>query len=627
MAMALDPHETFRFGDFVLDVVSYELRHNARAVRLERQPLDLLILLVERRGQLVTRAEIAERLWGPDVFVEVEIAVHTAIRKVRRALHDSPDAPTFVETVQGRGYRFIAPVGVIRPATVTGAAGPGAARARARFAIIALILAVLAGLSTWAWHLTEFAPSEVTLAVLPFDNLSGDPEAEYLASGLADEVIVALGQIDPAHVHVVGRTSIMTYRHTTKSRAEIGRELRADYLVESAVRVERGRVRITAGLVRVVDQVQVWSDSYDREPISILSLQQELSAAIAIQVRLRLSPDRLNALARRQTRNAEVYDLYLRARHLADQRNPKTTPLAIEYFQRATALDPNYALAWAGLAKVYSASTLNADAPPLTAGPLGRNAAMMAVRVDPNLSEAQEALGHLLWMFSWDWPAAERALRRAVALDPQSVMAHTTLGHFLSQMGRHFEADPFMRRARELDPLFAMSYALSSQVAYQARDFGSAIEHARRAITIDPELWIGHIMLGQAYQGLGRTAEALEELTTAARLSEQNSKALSFRGYQLAMAGRAGEARDLLRSVEAASRQRYVPYAFALMHAGLGDRDDVFAWLDKAFAVHDVHLMYLPVDPKWDPYRDDPRFRALLERCGFTRSAPPGGSP
>jgi TolB-like protein/DNA-binding winged helix-turn-helix (wHTH) protein/Flp pilus assembly protein TadD len=638
MVMTSDSRETFRFGDFVLDRGAYELRKRGRAVRLERQPMDLLILLVERRGQLVTRAEIVERLWGPDVFVDVETGVHTAIRKVRRALGESPDAPAFLETVPGRGYRFIAPVGVEGPGTLTavpasvqarpGVSAPEAVPSksptsnRVRFATVALVLSVLAGLSAWAWHRTDVPPSDVTLAVLPFDNLSGDPEAEYLASGLAEEVMVALGQIDPARVHIVGRTSIMSYKHTTKSRPEIARELSADYLVESAVRAERGRVRITASLVRARDQVQVWSDSYDREPTSILSLQQELSEAIATQVRLRLSPDRLSALARRQTRNAEAYDLYLRGRNSANQRTPETTTHAIDLFKRATTLDPSYALAWAGLAKVYSATPLNADAPPLTVGPLAWDAATRAARTDPQLGEAQEALGHSLWTYSWDWPAAERALRRAVALDPQSVMGHVSLGHLLSQMGQHLEAGREMRRARELDPLFAMSHAISSQVAYQAHDYQSAVEYARQAITIDPDFWVGHIMLGQAYEGLGRTAEALEELATAARFSGQNSKALSFRGYLLAKAGRADEARDLLRKLEATSHQRYVPpYAFALVHAGLGDRDAVFKWLNEAFDAHDVHLIYLPADPKWDRYRDDPRFKAQVDRCNFMHVA------
>jgi len=652
MAMSLDSHQTVRFGDFALNVAAYELRDKGRVVRLERQPMDALILLVERRGQLVTRAEIVDRLWGPDVFVDVETGVHTAIRKVRRALRDSPDTPRFIETVPGRGYRFVgsvddglAPMPVapvpeliqapsspreVTPSepTIRSRAGSAEAlplRAARKWALVAagaVALTAIAGLSVWATHRTALTPSEVTLAVLPFDNLSGDPEAEYLASGLGEELIVALGQIDPEHIHIIGRTSIMSYKHTTKSRAEIGHELAANYLVESAVRAERGRVRITTALVRVHDQVQVWSDSYDREPTSILSLQEELSNAIATQVRLRLSPDRLSALARRQTRNAEAYDFYLRGRTFAEQRTPATTTRAIEYYQRATALDPNYALAWAGLAKAYSASTLNADAPPLTVGPLARKAALQAVQADPNLSEAQEALGHSLWTFSWDWAAAEQALRRAVSLDPQSVMGHTTLGHLLSQMGRHAEAEPLLRRARALDPLFAMSHGLSSQVAFQARDYTSAVDYARQAITIDPDFWVGHVALGQAYQGLGRTAEALEELTIGARFSGQNSKALADRGYVLAKAGRVDEARDLLRTLEAASQQRYVPpYAFALIHAGLGDSDAVFASLDKAFAVHDVHLMYLPVDSKWDSYRDDPRFKALLDRCGFTRTA------
>lgn len=635
MVTAPDSCETFRFGDFVLDLAAYELRDKGRPVRLERQPMDLLILLVERRGQLVTRAEIVELLWGPDVFVDVETGVHTAIRKIRRALRDSTDAPRFLDTVPGKGYRFVAQVRVEGPDAVTAApasvqAQPGVTSPQAlpsksptsnrvRLATVALVLSGLAGLSAWAWHW----PSDVTLAVLPFDNLSGDPEAEYLASGLAEEVMVALGQIDPARVHIVGRWSIMSYKRTTKSRPEIARELRADYLVESAVRAERGRVRITASLVRARDQVQVWSDTYDREPTSILSLQQELSAAIATQVRLRLSPDRLSALARRQTRNADAYDLYLRGRNFASQRTPETTTQAIDLFKRATTLDPSYALAWAGLAKVYSATPLNADAPPLTVGPLAWDAATRAARTDPQLGEAQEALGHSLWTYGWDWPAAERALRRAVTLDPQSVMGHVSLGHLLSQMGQHLEAGREMRRARELDPLFAMSHAISSQVAYQAHDYQSAVEYARQAITIDPDFWVGHIMLGQAYEGLGRTAEALEEFTTAAKFSGQNSKALSFRGYLLAKMGRTNEARDLLRTL-AASQGRYVPpYAFALVYAGLGDRDAVFASLEKAFAVHDVHLIYLPVDPKWDRYRDDPRFKAQVDRCNFMHTQNP----
>ena len=689
-----DSRETFRFRDFELDVAAYQLRRKGRPVHLERQPMDLLILLVEGRHRLVSRDEIIDRLWGKDVFVDVETGVHTAIRKVREALRDSPDTPAFVETVPGKGYRFIAPVEILpalhsgpkpaasrehqdapvptsraeeaaqdvltsqeraQPADQTGttlavsssgseglaasATAPAASTrviteakpvsayrftvpTRPRLTVGLLAVALLAGLVTWAWLGAGAPVSRVTLAVLPFENLSGDPEREYLADGLAEETIVSLGQIDPEHVSVIGRTSTMAYKRATKSVAEIGHELSADYLVESSIRAENDRVRITSKLIRVRDQVQVWSASYDREPTSMLGLERELSTAIAEQIRLRLSPERLDALTRRQTRNADAYDLYLRGRDFENQRKPVTTRRAIEYYERAIALDPGYALAWSGLATTYSGSSINGDAPPLEVWPRAREAAVQAVRAGPNLAEAQLSLGHVNWSFDWDWPAAEAAFRRAIVLDPNNATAHRQLGHALSQSGRHSEAQPAMCRARELDPLEPMAHALSSQVAFQARDYSAAVEHARQAIIVDPEFWIGYMQLAQPYEQLGKTELALEVLTNAVRFSGGNSKAISLRGYLLGKVGRANEAREVLRTLEAVSRNRYVPpYAMALVHASLGEREAVFEWLDKAYAARDVHLIFLPVDPKWDPYRADARFEALLARCGFTRTA------
>ncbi len=637
---ASNPRETFRFRDCELDVAAYELRRHGRPVRLERRPMDLLILLVERRRQLVSRNDIVDRLWGKDVFVDVETGVNTVVFKVRQALRDSPEAPVFVETVPGKGYRFVADVEVVscevptddstgqtdaqRPnQTATGPRFKAPRRARLTGALLAV--AMLAGFVTWAWLGVGTAVSRVTLAVLPYENLSGDPEREYLADGLAEETIASLGQVDPEHVSVIGRTSIMVYKRTTKSLAEIGRELSADYLVESSIRAEGGRLRITSKLIRVRDQVQVWSASYDREPTSMLGLQRELSAAIAEQIRLRLSPERINALARRQTRNPDAYDLYLRGRNFANQRTPATTRRAIEYYGRATAVDPDYALAWSGLAHAYSASPINGDAPPLEVAPLAREAAAHAVRAEPNLAEAQTSMGAVNFLLDWDWPVAEAAFRRAIALDPSHSVAHRYLGHILSQTGRQGEARSAMRRARELDPLDAMNHAMSSQVAFQAREYPAAVEHARRAIVLDPEFWIGHVQAGQAYEQMGQTDLALEAFTTAARFSGGNSKAISLRGYVLAKAGRANEAREVLRTLEAVSRERYVPpYAMALVHAGLGEREAAFEWLNSAYEARDVHLIFLPVDPKWDPYQADPRFEALLARCGFTRTARQG---
>jgi TolB-like protein/DNA-binding winged helix-turn-helix (wHTH) protein/Flp pilus assembly protein TadD len=628
--------EIFRFRDFELDVDAYELRRQGRPVKLGRQQMDLLILLVESRRQLVSRSDIVDRLWGKDVFVDVETGVNTAISKVRQALRDSPEAPAFVETVPGKGYRFIAAVEVVSGAPDTGepagqleppAPVPEVKSvslqtsyfrfARIRFQIGLLVLTMVIGFVGWRWFASGAAVSRVTLAVLPFVNLGSDPEREYLAAGLTEETSASLAQVDPQRLSVKGRT--LRYKGTTKTAVEIGRELSVDYLVESTIRAEGNRLRVTATLIRVRDQEHVWSRSYEREPTSLLGLQQELSTAIAEQIRVRLSPEHVGGFTRRQTQNADAYDAYLRGRYLQSRRTPATNARAIQEYERAIALDPNYALVWSSLASTYAASAINSDARPLDVWPRARNAAARAVGANADLAEAQVADGNVNWLLDWDWGPAETAFRLAIRLDPSNAAAHRSLGHALSQSGRHSEAEPAMRRMRDLEPLEPLSYALSAQVAFQARDYPAAVEHARRAVLTDSEFWIGYVQLGQAYERTGETDLALEALADAARFSGGNSKAISLRGYILAKTGRANEAREVLRKLEADSRERYVPpFAMALVHAGLGEREAAFEWLDKAYAARDVHLIYLPVDPKWDPYRSDPRFVALLGRCGFT---------
>jgi TolB-like protein/Flp pilus assembly protein TadD len=584
MSQALT-RETLRFGQFVLDVFAYELRRNGRRVRLERQPMDLLVLLVTRRGELISRDEIIEHLWSRDVFVDVEVGVNTAIRKVRQALKDSRESASFIETVTGKGYRFVAKVEVIPAAP---------------------------------------AAEGMMLAVLPFANLNRDQQQEYLADGLTEETIASIGQLDPEHLSVIGHRSSMSYKATRKTLATIGSELNVHFVVDGSIRIEGGSCRVRCRLSRVRDQVQLWSHSYDCEVSNLLDLQRDLSAAIAEHVRLQLSPGRLESIARRQSRDTAAHDLYLRGRRHWNQLTPETTRIAIDYYRRATEIDPDYALAWAGIAEAFASAPINGDGEPQVMWPLAREAAEQAIRANAALADAQHVHGQVTWFFKWDFVAAVTFFRQAVSLDPSSAWAHSMLGHTLSQMGCHEEAAVQMERACTLEPLSPLPHAMASQVAFQARNFQTATARARRAIAIDPEFWVGHMMLGQACEQMGVTELALDALGRAARLSGGNSKPISVRGYVLARTGQRAAARDVLEALEDAARSRYVPpYSMALICAGLEDGEAMVAWLERACTVRDVHMVFLPVDPKWDTWRDDPRFRALLDRCGFISSARP----
>ena len=544
--------------------------------------MDLLILLVMRRGALVSRQEIIERLWSNDAAIDVDTGLNTAIRKIRRALQDSPERPAFIETVVGKGYRFVAEV---ESPVVDDAEAPG-----------------------------------VMLAVLPFANLSGDHEREHVADGLTDDTIAALSQLDPERLSVIGRTSAMAHKGSRKSLAEIARDLNAQFVVEGSVRSEGKLLRIRCTLIRASDQSQLWSQSYDRELTSLLDVQRELSIAIAGQVRVQLSPERLESVGRRHTRNESAYDSYLRGRRFWYQLTPASTRMAIEYYSRATAVDPVYALAWAGLAEAFAGAPINADADPAVMQLLARAAAERAVRANPELSESQHVAGQVQWFFEWDFRAADAAFRKAVALDSSNAWAHSMYGHALSQLGRHEEARGVMNRACLLEPLSPLHHAMASQVAFQARDLSLASERARRAIVIDPEFWVGHMMRGQACEQLGEMDAALEALATASRLSGGNSKPVATRAYVLARTGQGAGARDVATMLEEVARSRFVPpYAMALIYAGLDERETALEWLERAHSTRDVHLVFLPVDPKWDRLRADPRFAALLERCGFGR--------
>ena len=570
------PTRTYRFDEFELDLAAYELKRQHYPVKLERQPMELLTLLISRRGELVTRDDIAERLWGRDVFIEVDTSVNTVIRKIRRVLGDPAERPRFIQTVPGKGYRFIARVASAGPALV---------------------------------------------AVLPFQALQGEGTPDYVADGLTDETIIGISQIDPDRVRVTGRTSSMAYKGTTKPLATIGRELAADYVLEGSVRAASGRWRVAATLIRVHDQVPIWAESFERSSDDLLALQTDLGRAIAHQIEERLAPSRTARTTRRQTENPDAYDLYLRGRHYYNQMTPATAERALECFRRATEVDPTYALAWAGLAHTYTSRVFNSDARPQDVRENARRAAAEALSAGPDLAEAHTAFATVRLVFDWDWTIGESHLRRALALDPTSPTSHWMMGHALSVQRQHAAALAAARHAITLDPDHALLHSMTAQIAFSAREFEAAARHAADALVTEPDYWIGHWQLGQAYQQLGDIDKALQALSEAIRLSSENAKPLSHYAYTLARHGRIDEARSILTTLEQRATQGYVPpVALALVHCGLNAHEPVFDYLEQARVARDVHLIYLGVDAKWDAFRSDPRFQEFLQRCGLGRA-------
>jgi len=571
----------YEFGDYRVDPGNLLLSRGGRPVPLTPKVFDTLLLLVKRSGEVLEKEELIRAIW-PDTIVE-ENNLNQNISTLRRVLGESRGENRYIATVPGRGYRFIPEVRIVSQRSLA-------------------------------------PPQAVRIGVLPFENIGAGPDREYLADGLTEETIAALGQIDPQHLSAIGRTSVMAYKRSTRSLPEIGKELDATYLVESSLRAEGAHLRITSKLIRVRDQLQIWSASYDSEPGSVLALQRELSKAIAEQIRLTLSPERLRALGRRQTQNAEAYDLYLHGRHFWQQLSPPTTKKAIEYFTHATDLDPTYALAWSGLADCYTAGPVNGDAPPQVFWPKASAATARAVSAEPNLAEVQTSLGSLKFWLDWDWPAAEIAYRKAIALDPSYPLGHRMLGVLLSHMCRHEEAQAAIRRARELDPLYVMHQSLSSQIAFAARNYPAAVQFARQAIVVDPDFWIGQLHLAQVLIEQDEMDLALAALNNSGKLGV-NSKVIALRGYVFARTGRQEEAQNVLQTLLSIAKERYVPpYAMAIVHAGLGELELALQWLERCYDARDVHLIFLTVDPKWDPLRTELRFSSILQRCGFAQA-------
>ncbi len=462
-------------------------------------------------------------------------------------------------------------------------------------------------------------PRLVTLAVLPVVALDPGPEHQYLADGLTEEVIAAIGQADPARIRVIGRTSVMKFQGALVSLREIGQALGAEFIVETSIRTEGATSRIVSRLIRASDQSQLWCECFDGDQgTSVLPLHRNLSLAIATHVSSEIPTERLRRIEERHPKTAAAYDSYLRGRFLWHRLSAESTRSAIEHYKSAASLDPNYGLAWAGLAIALAAAPITGDAPALQVRSIARDAANQAIRSAPELAESQTASAFVTFWLDWDLPAAAGIFRHALTLDPSDSLAHRTLSIVLAYLGHHAEAAEAAATACALDPLNAGHYALQSQVAFFRRDFESSLQCAQHATSLDREFWVGYLQLAQAAERLGRPELALEALDRASVFSSGNSKVYGLRGYILARTGERERAREVLQTLEELSTQRFIPpYTKALIHLGLDQWDDAQACLEDALAVRDVHLNFLLVDAKWDMLRNHPWLQKLIDRCHF----------
>ncbi|MDE2273924.1 MAG: winged helix-turn-helix domain-containing protein [Gammaproteobacteria bacterium] len=581
------PRGLLRFGEFELDRRAFQLRGAGQAVHLERIPLDILFLLVERCGDLVTREEINEKIWGRNRLIDTSNSINTAIRKIRQALGDDLHAPRFVETVTGKGYRFLPSVAAVDTAETS--VNTAALQAR-----------------------------RVMLAVLPFLNLSNDPAQEYFSDGLTEETIANFGQLGSDQLGIIARTSAMAYKGTSKNIADIGRELGVDFALEGSVRRDHNRVRISAQLIRTSDQTHVWAQQYDRDVQDLLELQCELGRAIASQVEIKLAPHVLSLTGQASTVNQVAYDRYLRGRfHLSKLTRPHLER-AIEYFREAAQIDPQMAVTYAGIADAQAILPITSEAVPEEVFPLAEQAARKALEIDGRLAEAHCALASLNFWYKWDWTASETHSREAIACNPSHARAHMFYAHLLSNIGRHSEAIAEIEIARQFDPYSPIINTHCAQFRYHAGRYAEAIPILERTLELAPDFWVAYIVLAKTYQQLGRLIEARTAAEKGVGASVGNTEALSLLGYAEGVAGRQKQAQRVLAELQQASAQRYVPpYNFAVVYLGLGDRHRALEWLEKAYVNRDVHMVFLAVEPKWRRLRDEPRFFELLRRVGL----------
>ena len=580
----MDADGTLRFGSFELDVRSRELRTGRAVVRLQEQPFEILRMMLERPGAVVTRDELQRRLWPDGTFVDFEHSLNAAVKRLRAALGDDADNPRFVETLPRRGYRFI---------------GAPAVDADARAC--------------------EGMPR---VAVLPFSNLSDEGSQEYFTDGLTEEMIAQLGQRCRGRLGVIARWSSMVFKGSTQRSREIGQALRANYLLEGSVRREGDRVRVTASLVETASETHLWSETYERHLTDCLQVQSDIAARIAESLTLELVPEPAPQVTRSAPASSSAYQEYLKGRY---HWNHWVTPddegveLALAAFNEALRIDPQFAPAYASLSRMQIARAVHYREQPRRALEAARTAAKRGLELEPELFEGHLALADVRRMLEWDWRGAETAYVQAIALNPSQEGAHRAYGAMLMALSRPAEAIREAERACELDPLCLVVNTNAAWVRYLAGDYEAALERCRRTAELDPQYLPARRMIGAIFLQAGKTADAVDVLEAAHAEATQDPILMAALAHAKAVAGDRAGATTVLDEIRRLDRKRYLPpYQLALVHAGLGDHDRAFAALEQATVDADPALGYLKVDPRIAPLRTDPRYLRLIDLIGLS---------
>jgi TolB-like protein/DNA-binding winged helix-turn-helix (wHTH) protein/Flp pilus assembly protein TadD len=641
MPHADSPATSYRFGLFEVDSRTGELRKQGRQLKLRGRPFDILLLLLARGGDVISREELRQQLWQADTFVDFDHGLNSAINRLREALGDSAENPRFIETLPKRGYRFIAPIEIphlTAPAVIPAPAVPAAVQsvpvvaevsespaARRQLSVpsrVVLLLAsgalavavVVAGLYLRVGRPSAPGSPRMTLAVLPFQNLSNDAEQEFFSDGFTEEMIAELGTLDPGHLGVIARTTTMLYKNARKDVGQIRRDLGVDYVLEGSIRRAGSRMRITAQLVQTTDMTNLWAESYDRDVSDVLAIQREVAMKIAHSLTLAL---RRPPADRRSAASFPAYELCLRGKFFREQATEEGARKAIEYFQRAIALDPSFAPAHSGLADSYrllGAPGWEVEQP----SDLLRKAkagAERALQLDPESSEAHAVLSMVKLDYEWDRVGSEREVLEAIRLNPSSVQAHQYYSSTLTTMGRMEEATAEAHRAMELDPLSAIAGAtLGIRYWYDGR-LDEAIAEFNKTLEANPEFGVAHWGLAQCYRQKGDTRRELDELRRAVTLSGNSAYMRAHLAYGLATSGDRERALAIQHDLEVEGRDRYAsPYHLALIAAGLGDWDAMMRALERVYADRSGWMVFLPVEPEFAAVRQLPAFQQLLAR-------------